>query len=218
MLCFNCKQTKSLADSHILCFRCCGCSQSTCSRSAQWALEIWEEIIHFPSHISANLEQDQGSLSTKQQDNRIKFKQLNSEPAPGLNLRLRGPRVAVIVPSNECLTRGPRPAPNDASRRKARQGAQAIPCTVGISEPRCLTGTLIRWHTICWLDFLVMYMCLPFRLRGRMAQIRVLFISPIFILGMAIAGIDIIPTLTFQMLPVMKPFLACLGGCLAMQN
>ena len=36
--------------------------------------------------------------------------------------------------------------------------------------------------------------------------------------GMAIVGMDIIPTLTFQMLPVMKPFLARLGGRLAIQN
>ena len=46
-----------------------------------------------------------------------------------------------------------------------------------------------------------MYMCLPFRLCGRMAQIRVLFIGHIFILGdlgMAIAGMDIITTLTFS--------------------
>ena len=46
-----------------------------------------------------------------------------------------------------------------------------------------------------------MYLCLPFRLRGRMAQIRVLFIGHIFILGvlgMAIAGMDIITTLTFS--------------------
>ena len=38
------------------------------------------------------------------------------------------------------------------------------------------------------------------------------------ILRMAIAGMDIIPTLTFQMLPVMKPFLAHLGGRLAIQK
>ena len=46
-----------------------------------------------------------------------------------------------------------------------------------------------------------MYLCLPFRLRGRMAQIRVLFIGHTFILGvpgMAIAGMDIITTLTFS--------------------
>ena len=42
-----------------------------------------------------------------------------------------------------------------------------------------------------------MYLCLPFRLSGRMAQIRVLLIGHIFILGvlgMAIAGMDIITT------------------------
>ena len=53
-----------------------------------------------------------------------------------------------------------------------------------------------------------MYLCLTFRLCSGMTQIKV--IGPIFILGvleMAIAGMDIIPTLTFQMLPVMKPFL-----------
>ena len=137
-MCINCKQTKSSADSHVLCFRC-GCSQSTpCSRSAEWASEIWEEISHFPSYISANLEQVQVPLSTKQQDKRIKFKQSNSEPAPGLNLRLGGHRVAVTVPSNECLIRGPRLAPSDASRREAMPGAPANPCSVGISEPRCL--------------------------------------------------------------------------------
>ena len=117
-----------------------GVQSAPCSRSAEWASEIWEEISHFPSHISANIEQVQGSLSTKQQDKRIKFIQLNSEPAPGLNLRLRGPRVTVTVPRNERLTRVFRPAASDASRWEVRQGAPGNPCSVGISKPRCLPG------------------------------------------------------------------------------
>ena len=66
--------------------------------------------------------------------------QLNSEPAPDLENRRRGPQVAVTVTSNECLTRGPRPAPSDASRRKATQGVLANPCSGGNSEPRYLPG------------------------------------------------------------------------------
>ena len=66
--------------------------------------------------------------------------QLNSEPAPDLENRRRGPQVAVTVTSNECLTRGPRPAPSDASRRKATQGALANPCSGGNSEPGYLPG------------------------------------------------------------------------------
>ena len=41
--------------------------------------------------------------------------QLNSEPAPDLENRRRGPQVAVTVTGNECLTRGPRPTSSDAS-------------------------------------------------------------------------------------------------------
>ena len=66
--------------------------------------------------------------------------QLNSGPAPDLENRRRGPQVAVTVTGNECLTRGPRPAPSDASRRKATQGALANPCSGGNSEPRYLPG------------------------------------------------------------------------------
>ena len=122
MLCINCKQTKLLADSHILCFRCCGCSQlSPCARSAKWASEIWEELSHFPSYVSSGREQAQGSPSSTLVNN---F-QLNSGPAPDLEIRHRGPQVT----GNECLTRGPRPTPSDASRRKATQGALANPCS-----------------------------------------------------------------------------------------
>ena len=143
MLCINCKQTKLLADNHILCFRCFGCSQlSPCSRSAKWASEIWEEVSHFRSYASSNQEQAQGSPSSTQVNN-FQFKnQLCSGPAPDLEIRRRGPQVAVTVSGNECLTRGPPPAPRDASRRKATQGegAPANPCPVGNSEPRYLPG------------------------------------------------------------------------------
>ena len=61
MLCINCKQTKLPADSHDLCFRCCGFSQlSPCARSANWASEIWEELSHFPSYVSSGRGQAQG--------------------------------------------------------------------------------------------------------------------------------------------------------------
>ena len=114
MLCINCKQTKFPADSHVLCFRCCGFSQlSPCARSANWASEIWEELSHFPSYVSSGRGQARGFPSSTLVNN---F-QLNSEPAPDLENRRRGPQVAVTVTSNECLTRGPRPAPSDASRR-----------------------------------------------------------------------------------------------------
>ena len=137
MLCINCKQTKLPADSHVLCFRCCGFSQlSPCARSANWALEILEELSHFPSYVSSGRGQAQGFPSSTLVNN---F-QLNSEPAPDLENRRRGPQVAVTVTSNECLTRGPRPAPSDASRRKATQGALANPCSGGNSEPRYLSG------------------------------------------------------------------------------
>ena len=137
MLCINCKQTKLPADSHVLCVRCCGCSQlSPCARSANWASEIWEELSHFPSYVSSGREQAQGFPSSTLVNN---F-QLNSGPAPDLENRHRGPQVAVTVTGNECLTRGPRPAPSDASRRKATQGALANPCSGGNSEPRYLPG------------------------------------------------------------------------------
>ena len=137
MLCINCKQTKLPADSHVLCVRCCGCSQlSPCARSASWASEIWEELSHFPSYVSSGREQAQGFPSSTLVNN---F-QLNSGPAPDLENRRRGPQVAVTVTGNECLTRGPRPAPSDASRRKATQGALANPCSGGNSEPRYLPG------------------------------------------------------------------------------
>ena len=137
MLCINCKQTKLPADSHVLCFRCCGFSQlSPCARSANWASEIWEELSHFPSYVSSGRGQAQGFPSCTLVNN---F-QLNSEPAPDLENRRRGPQVAVTVTSNECLTRGPRPAPSDASRRKATREALANPCSGGNSEPRYLPG------------------------------------------------------------------------------
>ena len=137
MLCINCKQTKLPADSHILCVRCCGCSQlSPCARSAKWASEIWEELSHFPSYVSSGREQGQGFPSSILVNN---F-QLNSGPAPDLENRRRGPQVAVTVTGNECLTRGPRPAPSNASRWKATQGALANPCSGGNSEPRYLPG------------------------------------------------------------------------------
>ena len=211
MLCINCKQTKSSADSHILCFRFCGCSQSTpCSRSAGWASEIWEEISHFPSRISANLEQVQGSLPSKQQDKRIKFKQLNPEPAP---LRLRGPRVAGTVPCNVSLTRGLRPAPSDASRREARQGAPANPCSFEISEPRYPPGyrTPYRYVNSAAYNMAARFpsdVSVPsFQASWQDGSDQGAFYWPYFypwVLGMAIAGMDIIPALTFQMLPVMK--------------
>ena len=102
MLCINCKQTKLPADSHVLCVRCCGCSQlSPCARSANWASEIWEELSHFPSYVSSGREQAQGFPSSTLVNN---F-QLNSGPAPDLENRRRGPQVAVTVTGNECLTR-----------------------------------------------------------------------------------------------------------------
>ena len=89
MLCINCKQTKLPADSHILCFRCCGCSQlSLCARSAKCASEIWEEFSHF---------------------------------------RRRGPQVAITVTGNECLTRGPRPAPAMLPDGRQRRGHWRTP-------------------------------------------------------------------------------------------
>ena len=66
--------------------------------------------------------------------------QLNSGPAPDLEIRRRGPQVVVTVTGNDCLTRGPRPTPSNASRQKATQGALANPCSGGNSEPRYLPG------------------------------------------------------------------------------
>ena len=130
----------------MLCINC-GCSQlSPCARSAKWASEIWEELSHFPSYVSSGREQAQGSPSSTVVNN---F-QLNSGPAPDLEIRRRGPQVAVTVTGNECLTRGPRPAPSDASRRKATQGRWRIPVPAEIPNlGTCrvivpLIGTLTR--------------------------------------------------------------------------
>ena len=124
MLCINCKQTKLPADSHILCFRCWGCSQlSPCARSAKWATEIWEELSHFPSYVSSGREQAQGSPSSTLVNN---F-QLNSGPAPDLEIRRRGPQVAVTVTGNECLTRGPRPTPQQCFPTEGNTGGAGEP-------------------------------------------------------------------------------------------
>ena len=87
------------------------------------ASEIWEELSHFPSYVSSGREQARGFPSSTLVNN---F-QLNSGPAPDLENRRRGPQVAVTVTGNECLTRGPRPAPSDASRRRQRRGRWRTP-------------------------------------------------------------------------------------------
>ena len=74
-------------------------------------LPIGLQISHFPSYVSSGREQAQGFPSSTLVNN---F-QLNSGPAPDLENRRRGPQVTVTVTGNECLTRGPCPAPSDAS-------------------------------------------------------------------------------------------------------
>ena len=124
MLCINYKQTKLPADSHVLCFRCCGFSQlSPCARSANWASEIWEELSHFPSYVSSGRGQAQGFPSSTLVNN---F-QLNSEPAPDLESRRRGPQVAVTVTSNECLTRDLAPPPAMLPDGRQRRGRWRTP-------------------------------------------------------------------------------------------